>query len=119
MLDKKIIKNLIKIFGKDYVLTSQKDRILYQYDASMDRALPDAIVFPETTEQIVQLTRLCHQQNIPLIARGSGSNLSGGTVAIWGGIIIQFSRMNRILEIDIENQCAVVEPGVYNLDLQQ
>ncbi|HDP99734.1 MAG TPA: FAD-binding protein, partial [bacterium] len=78
-----------------------------------------AIVFPETTEQISQLTRLCHQQNIPLIARGSGSNLSGGTVAIWGGIIVQFSRMNRILEIDIENQCAVVEAGVYNLDLQQ
>lgn len=118
MIEKKILKRIIKIFGNDNVLTSEKDRILYQYDASLDRALPDAIVFPENVQQISELAKLCHTENIPLIARGSGSNLSGGTVAVWGGIILQFSKMNKILEIDIKNHCAVVQAGVYNLDLQ-
>ncbi|MDZ7264901.1 MAG: FAD-binding protein [candidate division KSB1 bacterium] len=118
MLEKKIIKQLIKIFGSDDVLIDRKDLIFYQYDASLDKGLPDAVVFPRSVDQIVSLVHLCNQHHIPLIPRGSGSNLSGGTVASWGGIIIQFSHMNRILEIDLENQCAVVEPGVYNLDLQ-
>ncbi len=118
MLDKKIIKRLHKIFGNENVLVQQKDLVFYQYDASLDRGMPDAVVFPRSVEQIVDLVKLAKEHRIPLIPRGSGSNLSGGSIAIWGGIIIQFSYMNRILEIDLENHCAVVEPGVYNLDLQ-
>ena len=118
MLDKKIIKRLNKIFGKKNVLVQQKDLVFYQFDASLDRGMPDAVVFPRSTEQIVGLVKLAREHNIPLIPRGSGTNLSGGSIAVWGGIIIQFSHMNRILEIDLENRCAVVEPGVYNLDLQ-
>ncbi len=118
MLDKKIIKRLQKIFGKENVLVQHKDLVFYQYDASLDRGMPDAVVFPQSVEQIVELVNLAKEHNIPLIPRGSGTNLSGGSIAIWGGIIIQFSHMNRILEIDLENHCAVVEPGVYNLDLQ-
>lgn len=118
MLDKKITKQLRKIFGSQDLLTDYKNLVFYQYDASLDRGLPDAVVFPRSVDQIVKLVHLCHEHHIPLIPRGSGSNLSGGTVAVWGGIILQFSHMNRILEIDLENQCAVVEPGVYNLDLQ-
>ena len=118
MINKKIIKKLYKIFGTEHVLTSHKDLLFYQYDASLDRGLPDAVVFPKSTDQIQELVKLCRQHDIPLIPRGSGSNLSGGSVAIWGGIIIQFSHMNRILEIDIESHCAIVEPGLYNLDLQ-
>lgn len=118
MLDKKIVRQLVKIFGKENVLTQHKDLVFYQYDASLDRGMPDAIVFPTSAEQIVALVKLAREHHIPLIPRGSGSNLSGGTIAIWGGIIIQLSKMNRILEIDLENRCAVVEPGIYNLDLQ-
>ncbi len=118
MLDKKIIKRLNKIFGKKNVLVQQKDLVFYQFDASLDRGMPDAVVFPRSTEQIVGLVKLAREHNIPLIPRGSGTNLSGGSIAVWGGIIVQFSHMNRILEIDLENRCAVVEPGVYNLDLQ-
>lgn len=118
MLDKKVFKKLKKIFGSENVLTSYKDLVFYQYDASLDRAMPDAVVFPTKTSQILELVKLSREYNIPVIPRGSGTNLSGGTVAIWGGIILQFSKMNKILEIDVENQCAVVEPGVYNLDLQ-
>lgn len=119
MLDKKVIKKLYKIVGKNNVLTNNKDLILYQYDASLDRGMPDAVVMPESTDQVVAIIKLCRQLNIPVIARGAGSNLSGGTVPVWGGIILHFARMNRILEIDAENCCAMVEPGVYNLDLQQ
>lgn len=118
MLDKKIIKRLNKIFGNENVLVEQKDLVLYQFDASLDRGMPDAVVFPRSVEQIVALVKLAREHNIPMIPRGSGTNLSGGTIACWGGIIIQFSHLNRILEIDLENRCAVVEAGVYNLDLQ-
>ncbi len=118
MLDKKNTRRLQKIFGKENVLVQCKDLVFYQYDASLDRGMPDAVVFPRSIEQIVALVKLAKEQHLPLIARGSGSNLSGGSIAIWGGIIIQFSHMNHILEIDLENRCAAVEPGVYNLDLQ-
>lgn len=118
MLNKKTMKELRTIFGGENVLTDYKDLVFYQYDASLDRGLPDAVVFPHSVDQIVKLVTLCREQQIPLIPRGSGTNLSGGSIAIWGGIIIQFSYMNRILEIDLKSHCAVVEPGVYNLDLQ-
>ncbi len=118
MLDKKVLKRVQKIFEKENVLVHHKDLVFYQYDASLDRGMPDAVVFPRSVEQIVELVKLAGEYNISLIPRGSGTNLSGGSIAIWGGIIIQFSHLNRILEIDVENRCAVVEPGVYNLDLQ-
>jgi len=118
-MDKKTIKRLKKIFGKEHVMHKEKNLLLYQYDASLDRSLPEAVVFAQNREQIAHLACLCFEENIPLIARGAGSNLSGGTIPIMGGIILQLSLMNRILEIDTENQCAVVEPGVYNLALQQ
>jgi len=118
MLDKKIRKKLLRLFGKADVLLEPEDLFFYQYDASLDRGMPDAVVFPRSAEQIVALVKLVKEHHLPLIPRGSGTNLSGGTIASWGGIIIQFSHLNRILEIDIDNRCAVVEPGVYNLDLQ-
>ncbi|NOZ60577.1 MAG: FAD-binding protein [Calditrichaeota bacterium] len=118
-MDKKIVKRLKKIFGKKHVMHEESDLLLYQYDASLDRSLPDAVVFAQNREQVAAVARLCFEERIPLIPRGAGSNLSGGTIPIMGGIILQLSLMNRILEIDTENQCAVVEPGVYNLALQQ
>lgn len=118
MLDKKIIKQIHRIFNKEDILLHQQDLFFYQFDASLDRGMPDAVVFPRNADQIVELVKLCREHKIPLIPRGSGSNLSGGSIASWGGIIIQFSHLNKILEIDIENSCAVVEPGAYNLDLQ-
>ncbi len=84
MLDKKIIKRLHKIFGNENVLTQQKDLVFYQFDASLDRGMPDAVVFPQSLDQIVELVKLAKAHNIPLIPRGSGSNLSGGSIAIWG-----------------------------------
>lgn len=118
MIEKKIIKDLSKICGKENVLISEKDLFLYEYDASEEIGRPDVVVLPQKTDQVVQLVRLALREGIPYVARGSATNLSGGSVAAKGGLVIGFSRMNRILEIDIDNECAVVEPGVYNLTLQ-
>ncbi len=118
MANKKLIKRCQKICGKENVLHRPIDLLLYEYDASMERGRPDVIVFPESTEQIQEIVRLASGMGVPFIARGSATNLCGGTVAFSGGIIIECSRMKDILEINIEDQVAVVEPGVYNLDLQ-
>ncbi len=118
-MNKKIVKQLKKICGKQHVLTEEKDLRLYQYDASLDRSYPDAVVFVQNAQQVAAVAELCFENNIPLIPRGAGSNLSGGTIPLMGGIILQLSLMNRILEIDTNNQCAVIEPGVYNPTLQK
>src|SRR4030066_927041 len=108
----KLAEARAKIVGKENVLSSETDLFLYGYDASLFRGKPDCIVLPGSTEEVSKIVKFAHQNGIPVIARGSGTNLSGGTVPTRGGIILHFSRMNRILEIDIDNQRAVVEPGV-------
>jgi glycolate oxidase len=91
--------------------------MLYEYDALSSLRQPDAVVFPRSTEQTVQIVKLAARENLPLVPRGAGTGLSGGAVASQGGILVGFSRMKEILEIDIENQRARVQPGVVNLDL--
>ncbi len=117
MLSKRIIRELRQIAGEDGVLDRPEDLLLYEYDGSVERSLPEAVVFPRTTEQVARIVRLTAQEKIPLVGRGAGTGLSGGALAAAGGIIIGFSRMNKILEIDIENLRAKVQPGVVNLDL--
>jgi len=114
----RLIARLKEIVDPDYVLSSDMDLELYGYDASLERARPDVVVVPGSTEEVSKVVALAYKEKIPVIARGSGTNLSGGTIAINGGIVIHFSRMNRILEIDIPNRTATVEPGVITLDLQ-
>jgi len=112
------IKDLTKIVGKENILADLKDLIAYSYDATMRQEMPDVIVFSRSTEQVSAIMKLAHQGKIPVVPRGAGTNLSGGTIPLKGGIIIETSRMNRILEINTANRRAVVEPGVVNLDLQ-
>jgi len=107
-----------KILGTDYVLSSEMDRALYGYDASLERAKPDVVVLPESVDQVSRIVKLAYEAKVPIVARGSGTNLSGGTIPVKGGIVVHFSRMNRILEIDIPNRTVTVEPGVITLDLQ-
>ena len=113
-----LIQTLSKIVGQQYVLASETDLAVYGYDGSLHSALPDVIVLPRTTEQVSAIISLASKEGVPIVARGSGTNLSGGSLPLKGGIVIHFSRMNKILEIDIENQRALVEAGVINLDLQ-
>jgi glycolate oxidase len=113
-----LIARLKDIVGEDNVLFSEMDLTLYGYDASMERGRPDAVVLPGSTEEVSQIMALAHEDKIPIVGRGSGTNLSGGTIPTRGGIVVHFSRMNRILEIDIPNRTVTVEPGVITLDLQ-
>jgi len=118
MKKKELIDCLQDIVGAEHVLTSEMDLTLYGYDASTEKGRPDVVVLPGSTGEVSQVMALAHQDKIPVIGRGSGTNLSGGTIPTRGGIVVHFSRMNRILEIDIPNRTVTVEPGVITLELQ-
>ncbi|MBI2817150.1 MAG: FAD-binding protein [Acidobacteria bacterium] len=116
-LDSRRVSELKNIIGSQAVLHAPEDLMLYEYDGSVDRALPDAVVFPSTTEEVVSTVCWAREKNFAILARGAGTGLSGGSVPVNGGVVIGFSRMKKIVEIDLANQRAVVQPGVVNLDL--
>ncbi len=111
------IRELKKLLGPAAVLHRPEDLLLYEYDGSVEKGRPDAVVFPSSTEEVSRVVKLAAQHEIPIVGRGAGTGLSGGALARNGGIMIAFARMNRILELDLENQRAVVQPGVINFDL--
>lgn len=113
-----LITRLKEIVGPENVLNSEMDLMLYSYDASLDKAKPDVVVLPDSTEEVSKIMALAYKEKIPILGRGSGTNLTGGTVPLKGGIVVHFSRMNRILEIDYANRTATVQPGIITLDLQ-
>src|SRR5215472_8052133 len=113
----RFVKHLKKITGPDAVLERAEDLMLYEYDGGIHTSPPRAVVFPESTEQVSSIMRLASENGFPIVPRGAGTGLSGGALARNGAIVLGFSRMNRILEIDAANQRAVVQPGVVNLDL--
>ncbi|MBV9779128.1 MAG: FAD-binding protein [Acidobacteriaceae bacterium] len=112
-----VLSELEAQIGKDAVLSLPSDLKLYQYDGGVDHALPDVVVFPRSTEDVIALVKLAAQHNVAIVGRGAGTGLSGGSIPRAGGMVIAFSRMNRILEIDIANERAVLQPGVVNLDI--
>jgi glycolate oxidase len=104
-------------FGESGFLYSPTDLKLYEYDGGVDKALPEVVVFPRSTADVVAAVKIARQNNLAIVGRGAGTGLSGGSIARGGGMVIAFARMNRILEIDIPNQRAIVQPGVVNLDI--
>ena len=108
---------LREIVGSTAVLDSPEELMLYEYDGGLQRSTPQAVVFPSNTQQVVEVVKLAAAENLPLLARGAGTGLSGGAIAISGGIVLSTARMNRILELDFDNLRAVVQPGVVNLDI--
>jgi glycolate oxidase len=119
MITNSAIKELRSILGKDWVLDTPEDIATYSYDAFLPEFKPDAIVVPSSTEEISRVMRLANRERIPVTPRGAGTNICGGSVAKVGGLIMAFHRMKRILEIDVDNRCAVAQPGVVNADLQK
>ena len=95
-----LVDHLRKIAGRDAVLDRPEDLMLYEYDAGIRKCTPGAVVFPQKTEQVSQIMRLATAENIAVVARGAGTGLSGGSIPQEGGIVIAFSRMNRILEVE-------------------
>jgi len=117
MEKKTVVRKLQEIVGHENVYWREVDLAVYDYDASLDRGMPLAVVFTETEKQISMIVAFLFKEEIGFVARGAGTNLSGGTV-IRDGVVIELSRMNKVLNIDLENQTALVEPGVLNLALQ-
>lgn len=118
-MEKRVIDEIAGIVGKEDVLTSLEDRKCYSYDARTDGAVPDLVVFPSSAEEVSQILSLANRERFPVVPRGSGSGLTGGSVPVRGGVVIAFTKMNRILEIDTRNLTAVVEPGVITYVFQE
>ncbi|MGD0921038.1 MAG: FAD-linked oxidase C-terminal domain-containing protein [Terriglobia bacterium] len=108
---------LIRLVGPDAVLWRPEDLMLYEYDALSSALQPQAVVLPTSTERVVSVVKLAARENVPVVARGSGTGLSGGSVVTEGGIVLAFARMKKIVEIDVDNLRARVQPGVVNMDL--
>ncbi len=114
-----LVKGLEAIVGKERVVHHPEDLLVYEYDGSIDRAMPQAVVLPDSTGEVSRVLALAYREGVAVVGRGSGTGLSGGAVASEGGLQVALTRMNRILEVDVENRLAVVEPGVINLRLDQ
>lgn len=113
----KLVTALIEIFGVDKVLHEPADLMLYEYDFSLDTNLPEAVVFPDTTEEIAKLLKLAAEQNIPITPRGAGTGLSGGSIPVRGGVVVAMARLKKLLATDFPNRYAIVQPGHVNLEL--
>ena len=112
-----LIANLKTIVGDRYVVHEPEDLIVYETDGSVDRAFPLAVVLPNSTEEISRVVNLARRHDIPIVARGAGTGLSGGAVAHRDAILLALTRMTRMIEVDVANRLAVVEPGVVNLNI--
>ncbi len=122
MLTDNLIKELNKALPKENILSDEAERYVYSFDASnnqQNKALPDAVVFVENIEQVLKVVKIANEQMTPIICRGAGTNTVGACVPTHGGIVINFSKMNKILEINPENMTARVQPGVVVGDLQK
>lgn len=116
----KTVRDLISIVGSDAVLHKYVELVAYECDGfTLHRSVPKAVVLPSTTEEVSKVVKYLYEQNISFIARGAGSGLSGGSIAIHGEVIISLARMKRLLHVDYENRQAVVQPGYVNLKLSE
>lgn len=114
-----LIAQLRSVLGDDAVLHRPEDLMLYEYDGGLAKGTPEIVVFPNTTEHVATIVRLASQASASIVPRGAGTGLSGGSIPRQGGIVVVFSRMRKILEIDVANRRAAVQPGVVNLELSQ
>src|SRR5258705_10886645 len=117
MIESSVRDGIARIVGEKLVLDSSHDLSLYEYDGGVDKARPDMVVFPGSAGEVAQILKLAREHKIPIVGRGAGTGLSGGAIPRAGGIVVSFARMKKIVELDFDNERAVVEPGVGNLDI--
>ena len=112
-----LIRELKALLGPAAVLSLPEELLMYEYDGSIEKSLPDAVVFPSTTQHVSSIVKIANKYDVPIVGRGAGTGLSGGAIPRAGGLMIVFARMNRILSVDYENFRAVVQPGLVNAEL--
>ncbi len=119
MITEHIRSRLAELVGPGGVMTDQADCWPYGYDNSRRHALPGAVVFATTHDQVRDILRLCNECGLPITARGRGTGTTGASVPAAGGIALSLERMNRILRVDPDNRVLVAEPGVTNQAVQE
>src|SRR5579884_1764477 len=116
----RVIRRMEEALGRDAVISDREQLRTYECDGLTSyRAIPGLVVFPQTSEDVQAAVRICYEEQVPFVARGSGTGLSGGALPVESGVLIVLSRMRRILEVDMPNARVVVEPGVINLWVTQ
>src|SRR4051812_18655270 len=113
------IDALKRALSPDRVVHTLEDLIVFEYDGTIEKGQPQVVVFPDTAEEVSACVKIARRFDLPIVPRGAGTGLSGGAVAAVGGVLIAMTRMKHILEIDVANRTALVEPGVVNLHLSQ
>ncbi|WEY90995.1 glycolate oxidase subunit GlcD [Bacillus subtilis] len=118
MITKDVKEQLIQVSGPENFDDSNAGRLVYSYDATPQyQSMPDAVIAPRNTDEVSRILTICSEHRVPIVPRGSGTNLCGGTCPTEGGLVLLFKHMNQILEIDEENLTATVQPGVITLDM--
>jgi glycolate oxidase len=113
-----LVPELKRICGDEAVLSEPLQLLTYECDALPHlRQMPAVVVLPGTAADVQAVVRLCHREQVPFVARGHGTGLSGGALPVPGGVVISLARLNRVLEVDIANRRVTVEPGVTNLEI--
>jgi len=113
-----VIEKLQKQLGSERLLTASSDLLVYECDGFViEKNSPDVVAFPRDTDDVVQIVKICHSAGVPFLPRGAGTSLAGGCLPVGGGMMIVLTRMNQILDINIRDRYAVVQPGVVNLHL--
>ena len=119
MLDTQVKNQLIKIVGVDRYLDRLEEITCYAYDAFVEEALPDAVIFPKTTAEVSELLKIASRHKIPVTGRGAGTSLCGASIPIRQGIVLCFSKMDKIIEVNTRDRYIIVQPGVVNGDVQK
>ena len=120
MMDIKHLQHFTSIVGNDNIYTDKAHMIAYSYDATRAHFEPDAVMFPRNEDDISEILKYCNEEKIVIVPRGAGSGFTGGALPSSGGIVLGFEKhMNKILEIDMKNIVAIVQPGLINMDLQR
>ncbi len=120
MIDAKHLNYFKTIVGEENIYSDTAHLRAYSYDATREHFKPDAVIFPRDEEDVSEVLKYCNEHQIIIVPRGAGSGFTGGSLPSSGGIVLGFEKhMNKILDIDMQNMVAVVQPGVINMDLQR
>jgi len=111
-----IIDSLREIVGAENVLAARSDLMVYECDGfTIEKNSPDVVVFPRNTDDVAHVVKFCNRAGVPFLPRGAGTSLAGGCLPVGGGVMIVLTRMKQILEINLRDRYAIVEPGVVNV----
>src|SRR5436305_10339168 len=113
-----LIARMKAVVGPDNVLTAGAELAVYECDGfTIEKHRPDVVVFPTTTEHVVGIVKACNELDVPFLARGAGTSLAGGTVAVGGGVMVVTSRLKTIHRINVRDRYAAADPGLASVGL--